>query len=62
MTARRRRARSRGPVARWGGSAPAERDIAPHEVVSIGDHVEALVLRREDADGRLILSMTFSRS
>ncbi len=31
-------------------------DIDPHEVVSLGEHVEALVLQKEDKDGRLILS------
>ena len=31
-------------------------DIDPNEVVSIGDKIEALVLQKEDADGRLILS------
>jgi len=31
-------------------------DIDPSEVVSIGEHIEALVLQKEDADGRLILS------
>ncbi len=31
-------------------------DVDPSEVVSIGDEVEALVLQKEDADGRLILS------
>jgi small subunit ribosomal protein S1 len=31
-------------------------DVDPHDVVSIGDKVEALVLQKEDADGRLILS------
>ncbi len=31
-------------------------DIDPHEVVSVGDKIEALVLQKEDADGRLILS------
>jgi small subunit ribosomal protein S1 len=31
-------------------------DVDPHEVVSIGEHVEALVLQKEDKDGRLILS------
>ncbi|MDQ4000920.1 MAG: 30S ribosomal protein S1 [Actinomycetota bacterium] len=28
----------------------------PHEIVELGQHVEALVLQKEDADGRLILS------
>ncbi len=31
-------------------------DVNPSEVVSLGEHVEALVLQREDKDGRLILS------
>jgi small subunit ribosomal protein S1 len=31
-------------------------DVDPNEVVSVGDEVEALVLQKEDADGRLILS------
>jgi predicted RNA-binding protein with RPS1 domain len=31
-------------------------DVDPSEVVSLGDHVEALVLTKEDKDGRLILS------
>jgi small subunit ribosomal protein S1 len=31
-------------------------DLDPSEVVSIGEPVEALVLQKEDADGRLILS------
>jgi len=31
-------------------------DVDPHEVVSLGEHVEALVLTKEDKDGRLILS------
>src|SRR5918999_1619531 len=31
-------------------------DVDPHDVVSEGDKVEALVLQKEDADGRLILS------
>ncbi len=30
--------------------------VDPHEVVSIGEEIEALVLQKEDADGRLILS------
>src|SRR5690625_3889351 len=32
-------------------------DVDPHEVVSVGDLVEALVLQKEDTEGRLILSM-----
>ncbi len=31
-------------------------DVDPHEVVSTGDHIEALVLQKEDKEGRLILS------
>ncbi|MGB2737327.1 MAG: 30S ribosomal protein S1, partial [Candidatus Nanopelagicales bacterium] len=31
-------------------------DVDPSEVVSVGDEVEALVLQKEDKDGRLILS------
>jgi small subunit ribosomal protein S1 len=31
-------------------------DIDPNDVVSTGDEIEALVLQKEDADGRLILS------
>ena len=31
-------------------------DVDPHEVVSLGEEVEALVLQKEDKDGRLILS------
>jgi small subunit ribosomal protein S1 len=31
-------------------------DVDPHEVVTVGDQVEALVLQKEDTDGRLILS------
>ncbi len=31
-------------------------DVDPSEVVSIGEHVEALVLQKEDKEGRLILS------
>ena len=31
-------------------------DVDPAEVVSVGDHVEALVLQMEDKEGRLILS------
>ena len=32
------------------------RDVDPSEVVSLGDQIEALVLQKEDMDGRLILS------
>src|SRR5512142_2736229 len=31
-------------------------DVDPHEIVSVGDHIEALVLQKEDKEGRLILS------
>ena len=31
-------------------------DVDPHEIVKIGDKIEALVLQKEDKDGRLILS------
>jgi small subunit ribosomal protein S1 len=31
-------------------------DVNPHEVVAVGDIVEALVLQKEDKEGRLILS------
>ena len=31
-------------------------DVDPHEVVSVGEQVEALVLQKEDKEGRLILS------
>jgi small subunit ribosomal protein S1 len=31
-------------------------DVDPSEVVTVGDEIEALVLQKEDADGRLILS------
>ncbi|HLI16064.1 MAG TPA: 30S ribosomal protein S1 [Acidimicrobiales bacterium] len=31
-------------------------DVDPHEVVSVGDTIEALVLQKEDKEGRLILS------
>ena len=31
-------------------------DVAPAEIVSLGDRVEALVLQKEDKEGRLILS------
>ena len=30
--------------------------VDPHEIVDLGQHIEALVLQKEDADGRLILS------
>ncbi len=32
------------------------KDADPSELVSVGDHLEALVLQKEDKDGRLILS------
>ncbi len=31
-------------------------DVDPHEVVEVGDRIEALVLQKEDKEGRLILS------
>jgi small subunit ribosomal protein S1 len=31
-------------------------DVNPDDVVSVGDHIEALVLQKEDKDGRLLLS------
>jgi small subunit ribosomal protein S1 len=31
-------------------------DVDPHEVVQSGEHIEALVLQKEDKEGRLILS------
>ncbi|HUG84407.1 MAG TPA: 30S ribosomal protein S1, partial [Euzebya sp.] len=31
-------------------------DVDPHEVVAVGDVIEALVLQKEDKDGRLVLS------
>src|SRR5215211_1239449 len=31
-------------------------DVDPNEVVGLGDHIEALVMQKEDKDGRLILS------
>ncbi|HEY7045051.1 MAG TPA: S1 RNA-binding domain-containing protein, partial [Nocardioidaceae bacterium] len=31
-------------------------DVDPHDVVEVGDKVEALVLQKEDKEGRLILS------
>ena len=31
-------------------------DVDPHEIVSLGDEVEALVLTKEDKEGRLVLS------
>jgi len=31
-------------------------DVDPHEIVSLGDTVEALVLTKEDKEGRLVLS------
>ncbi len=31
-------------------------DVNPHEIVSLGDHIEALVLTKEDKEGRLVLS------
>ena len=31
-------------------------DVDPHEIVSMGDEIEALVLQKEDKEGRLVLS------
>ena len=31
-------------------------DVDPHEIVSLGDQIEALVLQKEDKEGRLVLS------
>ena len=31
-------------------------DVHPEEIVSLGEHVEALVLQKEDKEGRLVLS------
>ena len=31
-------------------------DVDPNEIVSLGDEIEALVLQKEDKEGRLILS------
>jgi small subunit ribosomal protein S1 len=31
-------------------------DLDPHEIVTVGDQIEALVLQKEDKEGRLILS------
>src|SRR3989442_9149605 len=31
-------------------------DVDPSEIVQVGDHIEALVLQKEDKEGRLILS------
>jgi small subunit ribosomal protein S1 len=31
-------------------------DVDPHEIVSLGDEIEALVLQKEDKEGRLVLS------
>src|SRR5437773_3119137 len=31
-------------------------DVDPHEIVHLGEHIEALVLQKEDKEGRLILS------
>ena len=36
-------------------------DVDPSEVVSVGDEVEALVLQKEDKEGRLILSLEHRR-
>src|ERR1700688_3887802 len=31
-------------------------DVDPNDIVKVGDHIEALVLQKEDKEGRLILS------
>ena len=31
-------------------------DVDPHDVVKVGDRIEALVLQKEDKEGRLVLS------
>src|SRR6202041_1691919 len=31
-------------------------DVDPSEIVKLGDHIEALVLQKEDKEGRLVLS------
>src|SRR6201997_2861775 len=31
-------------------------DVDPHEIVSLGEQIEALVLQKEDKEGRLVLS------
>src|SRR3954470_12150807 len=31
-------------------------DVDPNEIVSVGDQIEALVLQKEDKEGRLVLS------
>src|SRR5437764_8053736 len=31
-------------------------DVDPHEIVAMGDKIEALVLQKEDKEGRLVLS------
>ena len=31
-------------------------DVDPHDVVTVGDKIEALVLQKEDKEGRLVLS------
>ena len=36
-------------------------DVDPNEVVTVGDHVEALVLQKEDKEGRLILDRKSTR-
>ena len=37
-------------------SCPSATTSHPEEIVSLGDHVEALVLQKEDKEGRLVLS------
>src|SRR3984885_6239348 len=35
---------------------PIRHDVDAHEIVALGDEVEALVLQKEDKEGRLVLS------
>ena len=39
-----------------------QRDVDPHDVVAEGDYVEALVVQKEDQEGRLILSKKRAQS
>src|SRR3954447_15066813 len=36
-------------------------DVDPSQIVALGDHVEALVLQKEDKEGRLVLSKKRAR-
>ena len=38
-----------------------QKNVNPEEIVSVGDRIEALVLEKEDLDGRLILSKFTTR-